>query len=138
MKPEIFVDTSGFFSLLSPSDASHKKAVEILNKARQTNQLFITTDYVIDETATLLNARGIGHLAGILFDTVTATRVCRMEWMDHDRFAKTQTYFEKHSDHKWSFTDCFSFLIMKEFKLRNALTKDNHFKEAGFTPLLFN
>jgi uncharacterized protein len=138
MNPEIFVDTSGFFSLLSPRDVSHKEAVEILKKAKQTNQLFVTTDYVIDETATLLNARGIGYLTGIFFDTVNSSRVCRIEWMDQERFAKTQNYFEKHIDHVWSFTDCFSFLIMKELKLRNALTKDKHFKEADFTPLLSN
>lgn len=90
---------SGFFSLLSPRDVSHKDAVEIMKKAKQTNQLFVTTDYIIDETATLLKARGIGHLTGIFFDTVNSSRVCRIEWMDHERFAKTQTYFEKHLDH---------------------------------------
>jgi len=136
MKPEIFVDTSGFFSLLSSHDDAHKHAVEIVTKAKQTNQLFITTDYIIDETATLLNARGIGHLAGILFETVNSSHVCRIEWMDQERFAKTQTYYIKHMDHAWSFTDCFSFVIMKELKLQNALTKDTHFKEAGFSPLL--
>ncbi|HAJ79341.1 MAG TPA: hypothetical protein DCO75_06180 [Fibrobacteres bacterium] len=138
MKPEIFVDTSGFFSLLSPQDISHKDAVEILKKAKRTNQLFVTTDYVIDETATLLNARGIGHLARILFDTVNSSHACRMEWMDNERFTMTQTYFSKHLDHSWSFTDCFSFLIMKEFNLRSALTKDKHFREAGYMPLLIN
>jgi uncharacterized protein len=136
MNPKIFVDTSGFFSLLSPRDVSHKEAVEILKKAQRTNQLFVTTDYVIDETATLLNARGLGHLAGIFFNTVNSSHVCRIEWMDQERFARTQNYFEKHLDHIWSFTDCFSFLIMKELELRNALTKDRHFKEAGFSPLL--
>ncbi|MCU0614909.1 MAG: PIN domain-containing protein [Desulfobacterales bacterium] len=136
MKPEIFVDTSGFFSLLSPRDASHQKAVEIITQAKQTNQLFVTTDYIIDETATLLNARGIGHCANILFETVTASQVCRIEWMDDERFTRTQTSFQKHLDHAWSFTDCFSFLIMKEFKLRSALTKDGHFREAGYSILL--
>jgi predicted nucleic acid-binding protein len=136
MKPEIFVDTGGFFSLLSPRDESHARAVGIVEKAKKTNQLFVTTDYVIDETATLLNARGIGHCAGILFKTVNSSRVCRIEWMDIDRFNRTQTFFEKHLDHAWSFTDCFSFLIMKESKLKGALTKDKHFMEAGFIPLL--
>jgi hypothetical protein len=138
MKPDIFIDTSGFFSLLYPQEASHKAADEIVQKAKRSNQLFITTDYVIDETATLLKARGIGHLIDIFFNTLTATRVCRIEWMDHDRFVKTQTYFTKHLDHAWSFTDCFSFLIMKELRIRNALTKDKHFKEAGYIPLLAN
>jgi uncharacterized protein len=136
MNPEIFVDTSGFFSLLSPRDDSHKDAVEILKKSQRTHQLFVTTDYIIDETATLLNARGIGHFAGILFDSIKSSNVCRIEWMDRELFTKTQTCFEKHLDHAWSFTDCFSFLIMKELKLKNALTKDKHFKEAGYAPLL--
>ena len=35
-----------------------------------------------------------------------------------------------------SFTDCTSFLLMKELGLREALTKDAHFAEAGFVPLL--
>jgi predicted nucleic acid-binding protein len=138
MKPEIFVDTSGFFSLLSSRDDAHREAVKLLDMARKTNQLFVTTDYIIDETATLLSARGVGHCAGILFDTVSSSQVCRIEWMDQERFAQTQIYFEKHLDHEWSFTDCFSFLIMKEFKLKNALTKDRHFKEAGYVPLLIN
>jgi predicted nucleic acid-binding protein len=138
MNPEIFVDTSGFFSLLSSRDDSHKEAVAILEKAKKTNQLFVTTDYIIDETATLLNARGIGYLAGFLFTTVNSSHVCRIEWMDLERFAATQKYFEKHLDHAWSFTECFSFVVMKELKLRTALTKDKHFKEAGCIPLLSN
>jgi uncharacterized protein len=137
MKPEIFVDTSGFFSLLSSHDESHSDAVEIVKKTKKTTQLFITTDYVIDETATLLKARKIGHLSGVFFDTVRSSHVCRIEWMDPERFSRTHVFFEKHLDHAWSFTDCFSFVLMKELKLRNALTKDKHFKEAGFTPLLF-
>jgi predicted nucleic acid-binding protein len=136
MKPEIFVDTSGFFSLLSSRDESHGKAMEILAKAKKNNQLFVTTDYIVDETATFLSARGIGHFSAVLFSTLASSHVCRMEWMDADRFTGTQAYFEKHLDHAWSFTDCFSFLTMNELKLKSALTKDKHFREAGFTPLL--
>jgi hypothetical protein len=136
MIPEIFVDTSGFFSLLSPRDGAHTEAVEILQKAGQIKQAFVTTDYVLDETATLLKARGIGHLIEAFFETVSASRACRIEWMEPERFARTKAFFEKHLDHDWSFTDCFSFLIMRELKLKDALTKDLHFKEAGYSPLL--
>ncbi len=56
--------------------------------------------------------------------------------MDADRFARTQALFVRYHDHKWSFTDCFSFVLMKELRLREAMTTDNHFLEAGFVPLL--
>jgi predicted nucleic acid-binding protein len=42
----------------------------------------------------------------------------------------------KHIDQGWSFTDCVSFQAMKARRLREALTKDEHFEKAGFRALL--
>jgi uncharacterized protein len=44
--------------------------------------------------------------------------------------------FRKHADKVWSFTDCVSFALMHELRLRDAFTTDHHFKQAGFVPLL--
>ena len=41
-----------------------------------------------------------------------------------------------NSASNWSFTDCVSFHTMKGFRLRDALTKDTHFEEAGYVVLL--
>jgi predicted nucleic acid-binding protein len=48
----------------------------------------------------------------------------------------TRRYLVKHADREWSFTDCFSFLLMRQSELRRALTKDDHFRQAGYLPLL--
>ena len=136
MADELFADTSGFYALLVPRDDRHDVAAKILRRAAQEKRRFLTTDYVLDETATLLKARGLGHLVGDLFETIIASNACGIEWMDPHRFSGTQTFFLKHQDQDWSFTDCFSFQIMRQFKLREALTKDVHFKEAGFVALL--
>jgi len=42
----------------------------------------------------------------------------------------------KHEDQVWSFTDCLSFVVMNDQRLCDSLTKDAHFREAGFEPLL--
>ena len=42
----------------------------------------------------------------------------------------------KHDDPTWSFTDCLSFVVMKDLRLRDALTKDAYFDQAGFVALL--
>jgi uncharacterized protein len=131
-----FVDTSGFYALLVQGDAMHARASELLARAAQSRGRFITTDYILDETATLLKARGHGHLAGTLFQTVFASTACQVEWMDTDRFAQTRQFFVKHHDKSWSFTDCFSFLMMRAGGLRDALTTDAHFRQAGFHALL--
>jgi uncharacterized protein len=136
MANEIFVDTSGFYALLVKQDDKHAAASKILRDARRRKRGFLTTDYVLDETATLLKARGRVHLAGTLFETVQSSQACRIEWTDPDRFAAIQAFFLKHADQAWSFTECASFLMMKDSRLKDALTKDGHFQDAGFVVLL--
>ena len=136
MANEIFVDTSGFYALLIRGDDQHQAADRILREARRRKRGFVTTDYVLDETATLLKARGFVHLLGPFFETLESSQACRIEWTDSERFGETQTFFLKHADQAWSFTDCLSFRVMKQRRLRDALAKDAHFQEAGFRVLL--
>lgn len=114
----------------------HGRASELLARASQSSGRFVTTDYVLDETATLLRARGHGFLAEAFFDTVFASMACQVQWMDPEGFAQTRRFFLKHHDQSWSFTDCFSFLVMRALSLHDALTADIHFRHAGFHPLL--
>jgi uncharacterized protein len=136
MTGKIFIDTSGFFALLAKRDNMHVKAAEVFKVAREQNARFVTTDYVLDETATLLRARSLGSLVPRFFEIVMASSACGIEWMDEEMFFATAAFFNKHDDQDWSFTDCFSFIIMKQLRLNEALTKDGHFAAAGFVPLL--
>jgi len=136
MTREIFVDTSGFYALLVKRDDRHAEASRILQAAAQERRGFVTTDYVLDETATLLQARDCRHLLQDFFDAVFASAACQVEWTDEGRFQAVKNAFLKHSDQTWSFTDCLSFRVMKERRLRESLTKDTHFEQAGFVVLL--
>jgi len=80
----------------------------------------VTTDYVLDETATLLKARGHVHLVPVLLKIVFSSAACTVCWTDAERFQAT----------------CEFFVVMKDQRLRDSLTKDAHFREAGFQPLL--
>jgi len=114
----------------------HARATEILARAKKTNRRFTTTDYILDESATLLKARGVGYLATGLFDAILASKVCTILWMDPERFDGCRTFFLEHQDKDWSFTDCSSFCAMHELGLREALTTDHHFAQAKFQALL--
>ncbi len=135
MAPEIFVDTSGFYALLVAGDNTHDKAAAFVREA--TGKLrFVTTDYVLDETATLLKARGFANAVKSLFDVVSTSNACRVVWMDIDLFRAVQLFFMKHADQPYSFTDCVSFVVMRTNRIRSALTKDEHFHQAGYEVLL--
>lgn len=136
MGGEVFVDTSGFYALLVGRDDRHAAAGQVLRRAAERRRRFATTDYVLDETFTLLNARGHRRLIEPFADRVLHSKACRIEWTDSARFATTVAFFRKRLDQDWSFTDCLSFRVMAELGLREALTKDAHFEAAGFVALL--
>src|SRR5438270_11869948 len=95
-RAETFVDTNGFYALLVQRDPQHERAKDVLAQAARTRRRFVTTDYILDETATLLKARGHGHLVEAFFVRVFTSAACRMEWMDADRFEQTRRFFLKH------------------------------------------
>lgn len=136
MKGEVFLDTSGFYALLTKDDDCHERASSYLREAAAKRTRFVTTDYVLDETATLLKARGRTPLLVSFFERVFASNSCRIAWTDPDRFHSARQFFLKYHDQPWSFTDCLSFCVMKECGSREALTKDSHFSAAGFIALL--
>ena len=39
--------------------------------------------------------------------------------------------YEGRGDKTWSLTDCYSFVIIEQHGLTNALTSDHHFEQAG-------
>ena len=46
---------------------------------------------------------------------------------------KARGLFFRYRDKEFSFTDCTSFVVMRELKLREALTTDHHFAQISFT-----
>lgn len=44
--------------------------------------------------------------------------------------------FRDRPDKDWPLTDCVSFVVMEDEGIREALTGDQHFEQAGFTALL--
>jgi predicted nucleic acid-binding protein len=69
-------------------------------------------------------------LAG-LYDRLDASHACRIEWTNSDRFHEVRGFILKHADQEWPFTDALSFCVMSELRLRRALAKDEHFRQAG-------
>ena len=133
---ETFVDTSGFYALLVRRDRWHARAAAVMARQARRRGRFVTTDYVLDESAMLLKARGHGHLLEALFETVDASAATRTEWTTSARFRDVRNFCLRHGDKPWSFTDCLSFVVMRALRLQAAVTSDVHFEQTGFRVLL--
>ena len=97
---------------------------------------FMTTEYIVDETVTLLLLRHSHAAAADFLQTIERSEALRLEWIGPDRFHAAAGFFRRHADKEWSFTDCVSFVTMRELRIRDAFTTDHHFQQAGFVPLL--
>ena len=133
---EVFVDTSGLYALVDKSDTHHRQAREVVEKLLRAGRRLVVTDYVVTEAVNLANARSGSRVAVRVPDLVEQSAGIRIEWIESARFDKTKAFFRKHADHSYSFTDCSSFVIMRELRLTEALTTDRHFVEVGLRTLL--
>lgn len=134
--PDVFVDTSALYAFVDRNDARHAAACAMVAKLAQRGRQMVATDYVVAETVNLANARG-GPFVGVrVLDLLEQSAGIRVEWVGAERFGKAKEFFRKHSDHGYSFTDCTSFILMRELRLAEAMTTDRHFAEAGFGVLL--
>ena len=66
---------------------------------------------------------------------VEASSRLRWEWVDPNRAEKARHRFFHWADKRFSFTDCTSFVVMRELRLRRALSGDKHFQQVGFETL---
>jgi predicted nucleic acid-binding protein len=133
---DVFIDTSALYALVDRRDATHAIAREVVSELAPAGRRLVTTDYVLAETVNLANARG-GSIVGCrVLDLIEQSAGIRVEWIGIERFELTKSYFRKHADHHYSFTDCTSFVVMRELRVADALTTDRHFVQAGFKCLL--
>jgi predicted nucleic acid-binding protein len=95
----------------------------------------VTTDYVVDETLALLRMRLGLPAAEACWAQVERSARLRWQWIDASRAEKARALFFRHRDKDYSFTDCTSFVMMRELRIKEALTTDRHFRQAGFQPL---
>jgi predicted nucleic acid-binding protein len=59
-----FIDTGAFLARYLPSDQHHKVATALWNKIRTTHERCVTSNFVLDETFTLLARRASYSVCG--------------------------------------------------------------------------
>jgi len=118
--------------LADAGDAAHRPAVAFRDKWLAQGGLLISTDFVMDETFTLLRARAGLAVAERWWDQAGSGARVRWEWIGPARAEKARHWFFRWRDKDFSYADCTSFVVMKERHIRAALTNDRHFVQAGF------
>lgn len=137
----LFVDTWGWLVLADARDPAHERSVRIRREFARDGAVY-TSDYVLDETFTLIFSRcsfpqAKEYCAGILESGQRG--FLKIEHITPERFQATcRLRFRYQDKPRISFTDLTSFVVMRELGIRDVLTADAHFAQAqlGFRLVL--
>ncbi len=127
----VFFDTSVAVALFLEKDRNHEEAKSLVQKAIRKRQILLITDYIFDETITTMLTRA-GHSDAVKSGKfLLESSIVKIIYLDTDLKLRVWEYFKRHKDKNYSFTDCTSFVLMKEMRLRHYIAFDEHFRQAG-------
>jgi len=130
---QTFLDTLFVVALINQRDQYHSKAEELAShyEGRQ----FLTTDAVLLEIGNAL-ARNFKEQAVEVINHLLASPDVEVVRLSPDLFEEGYAIYRSHTDKEWGLIDCISFVVMRRAGVRDALTFDQHFVQAGLQALM--
>lgn len=122
-----FADTSAWFATVDPNDPNH----EIARRFMSAKPRVVTTNFVIDETITLVLKRLDYTRALRLGEQLWSGQLARIIYITRADQQAAWQLFKRYSDKEFSFTDCTSFVIMERLGLTHAFAFDENFSQTG-------
>jgi predicted nucleic acid-binding protein len=126
----ILIDTAAFYALVDERDPNHGRATVTLERLQAASELLLTHEYVVVETAALVQRRlGIGALRQFLDDLLPLAQVA---WVDEALHLEAREALLAAGRRTVSLVDWTSFLVMRRQGVRRAFTFDPDFGAQGF------
>lgn len=129
----LFVDTSAWVAAADADDPLNESVRRARDQWLASGGVLISTDYVADETLTVLRSKLGLDAARAWWTLVASSRRVVWEEIDAARRERAREWFYRQGDKGYSFTDCTSFVVMKDLRLSACLATDRHFRQAGFS-----
>ena len=127
----VFVDTSALFALLDAEDSGHSLAFPAWGSGIDECAGFVTTNYVLVETISLVQRRLGIDAVRILIDEMLP--MIDTIWVTDADHATSLSLLLMAGRRHLSLVDCVSFTVMRRLGIRAYLGLDPHFEEQGFT-----
>jgi predicted nucleic acid-binding protein len=126
----VFLDTSGLYAVFDRDDAHHPGAKIAWVEWLRQGAVLLTNNYVLLETAALLQHRiGVAAVRALHQDVVPLLQV---DWVTEEQHRTGIEALLAASRKKLSLVDCVSFQTMRDRGARTAFCFDAHFREQGF------
>ncbi len=133
---KVFADSDYWVAILNSRDQLHNKAMAVSSHLGEV--LLVTTEMVLTEVLNFYSHRGsvLRQLAAKMVIQLRVNPHIIIVPQTSMAFQSAVRLYESRLDKQWSLTDCSSILTMEEQGIKEVLSSDHHFHQAGFTPLL--
>jgi uncharacterized protein len=128
-----FADTYYFLALLNRRDSAHQRAIAASQVAGRS---FVTTEFVLLELGDALSKPPLREEFSAICGLIESTPTFRVVPASTELLHRGLALYQARGDKEWQLTDCISFVVMEDEGIRDALTGDRHFEQAGFNLLL--
>jgi len=129
----MLLDTSGLFCLHHQPEHFHDEACRAYHSAQDR----LTHAYVLAEFVALAHVWRLPRLEALAFlaDLVANPDILTV-WVDDSLHQKAMALLQARPDKSYSLCDAVSFVLMRQYKISEALSTDRHFEQEGFRRLL--
>jgi len=131
----VFVDTGFLIAVEMVQDQHHSSAIDAWRRILRSPPQLVTTSFVVAELVTFFVSRGRHAKAVDLAENLRGSSGIHLVHVDQELFEAGFEYLKRRPDKRFSLTDCISFVVMNRMAIREALTFDAHFEQAGFIRL---
>ena len=132
----VFVDAAFLIALAVESDQWHRVAIAWQRKAEHGRFALLTTWAVLLEVGNSLAKLQFREAGAQLIESVLADPSFTVLPLSEPFLRGGFDLFSRRDDKEWGLTDCLSFVAMDQHGIREALTSDEHFQQAGYRALL--
>jgi predicted nucleic acid-binding protein len=133
---ELFLDSSYAIALSAPRDEHHGAALTLAQQLTADDARLVTTQAILVEIGNALARQRYRADAVRLLQSIRHDPRIEIMPLTGTLLETAFGLFDARTDKEWGMTDCISFTVMRERRLTDALTSDDHFRQAGFRALL--
>ena len=126
----VFVDTSALIAFQDEDDPGHGQCRDAWAGGLEAGEGFVTTDYVILESVSVVQRRWGFEAVRTLVDEFLP--LVETAWVTPEDHSSGLGVLLTAGRRKLSLTDCVSFVVMRRLGVREYLGLDPHFDEQGF------
>lgn len=130
------IDSSAFYSLQNPDEPDHDRTRRAFVGLVDSRVRLFTTNFVFDETYTLLLVR-LGRDAAFAWGQgLRSGRLVQRVRVGDDHEERAWEILRDFADKTFSYTDATSFAVAESLGIDGALSLDRHFHQHGGLAIL--